>query len=101
MAAADDIPLSTAYGRETAYIAIHMPPGVDHGRTSLRWSDSRPPSADVRTGERCTTWTPRRCASATRASTSSFGLRDRLDPHGTFGNDYLDRVLGAPAESHS
>ncbi len=40
---------------------------------------------------------PRRratCAGATRASTSSSALRDRLDPERRFGNAYLDRVLG-------
>ncbi len=27
VAAADDVPLSTAYGRETAYVAVHVAPG--------------------------------------------------------------------------
>ncbi len=31
MAAADDVPLSTASGRDTAYIAAHVPAGTDPG----------------------------------------------------------------------
>ncbi len=39
-APADDIPLSTASGRETAYIAVHLYRGRPTGRTSPRWSGS-------------------------------------------------------------
>jgi FAD-linked oxidoreductase len=94
VAAADDIPLSTASGRETAYIAAHVPAGTDPGPwfaalESLagevggrpHWGKLHGLDADVLRGRY-----PR------------FGeftaLRDRLDPTGVFGNAHLERVLG-------
>jgi L-gulonolactone oxidase len=94
LAAADDVPLSTASGRETAYVAVHVPArsepgpyfatleaiagavggrphwGKLHGLDAVTLADRYP-----RFGE-------------------FTALRDRLDPTGVFGNAHLDRVLG-------
>ena len=56
----------------------------DHGRAT----------AAARTGGSCTSRRRRRCASAIPNGTPSPASAARLDPDGTFRNDYLDRVLG-------
>ena len=99
VAAADDITLSTAGGRDSGYIAVHLPAGspledrrryfglvegiaVEAGGRP-HWGKLHSLDADV-----------------LRTRYPRFGefvaLRDRLDPHGLFRNAYLDRVLGVP-----
>ncbi|MBQ0864224.1 MULTISPECIES: D-arabinono-1,4-lactone oxidase [unclassified Streptomyces] len=93
-APADDIPLSTASGRETAYVAVHMYRGTPHegyfsaverimtahaGRP--HWGKLHSRDAEYLAG------VYPRFAEFT-------ALRDRLDPNRVFGNDYLRRVLG-------
>ena len=92
--AADDVPLSTGFGRETAYVAVHVPArsrpgeyfaafeaiaGAVGGRP--HWGKLHGLDAAVLAGRY-----PR------------FGeflaLRDRLDPTGVLSNAHLDRVLG-------
>jgi FAD-linked oxidoreductase len=94
-APADDVWLSTAYGRETAYIAVHTYKGSPndayftavekimcgyggrphwgklHSRTAEDFAELYPKFADFT------------------------ALRDRVDPQRRFANDYLRRVLGA------
>jgi L-gulonolactone oxidase len=94
VAAADDIWLSTAYGRESGYIAVHVFEGTPyeeyfrgvaaimddvggrphwgklHFQTAATLRDRYPRFADF------------------------VALRDRLDPDRRFANPYLDRVLG-------
>jgi L-gulonolactone oxidase len=94
---ADDIPLSTAHGRESGWIAVHQYVGVPYepyfqgveaimddyaGRP--HWGKLHFQSARTLAG-RYPEWD-------TFAS-----WRAKLDPAGTFRNAYLDRVLGAPA----
>jgi L-gulonolactone oxidase len=93
-AAADDVPLSTAHGRDTAYVAVHMYVGVpyeDYFREVERimvdhagrphWGKIHFQSAAT-LRHRYDGW-------------SAFArLRDELDPRGTFTNGYLERVLG-------
>ncbi|WP_345640035.1 D-arabinono-1,4-lactone oxidase [Streptomyces tremellae] len=93
-APADDIALSTASGRDSAYIAVHLYRGTPHqayfgaverimvahgGRP--HWGKLHSRDAEYLAGVY-----PR------------FGeftaVRDRLDPDRVFGNDYLRRVLG-------
>ena len=94
--AADDIWLSHGYGRDIGYIAIHQYVGVPYEpyfrafeevATALggrpHWGKLHYRDADVAA--------PR----STRASTTSWRVRDRLDPDRVFTNDYTDRVLGA------
>jgi L-gulonolactone oxidase len=94
VAAADDIPLSTASGRESAYLAFHVPAAVDHeayfGLVSkvLDPYGARPHWGKLHTLD----------AEILRTRYPRFDefvrLRDELDPRGLFSNRYLDRVLG-------
>jgi L-gulonolactone oxidase len=94
IAAADDIPLSTASGRDSAYIAAHVPAGTDPGPwfSALEsiagevggrphWGKLHGLEAEVLRGRY-----PR--------FDEFVGLRDRLDPGGVLSNAHLDRVLG-------
>ncbi|MFB7057122.1 D-arabinono-1,4-lactone oxidase [Streptomyces vinaceus] len=94
-APADDIALSTASGRETAYIAVHMYKGTPYqayftaAERIFTTHGGRPHWGKVHT----------RDAEYFAGVYPRFGeftaLRDRLDPDRLFGNDYLRRVLGA------
>ncbi|MCX5193884.1 FAD-binding protein [Streptomyces sp. NBC_00249] len=94
-APADDITLSTASGRETAYIAVHMYKGTPYqayftaAEQIFTAHGGRPHWGKVHT----------RDAEYLAGVYPRFGeftaLRDRLDPDRVFGNDYLRRVLGA------
>jgi L-gulonolactone oxidase len=95
--AADDIPLSTAYDRDSAYIAVHVPFGspdqAAYFGTLERLAGSvggRPHWGKLHGLD----------APVLRERYPRFdefvALRDRLDPRGLFTNDYLDRVLGPP-----
>lgn len=94
-APADDIALSTASGRDTAYIAVHMYRGTPYqayftaAEHIFTAHGGRPHWGKVHT----------RDAEYFSRVYPRFGeftaLRDRLDPNRVFGNDYLRRVLGA------
>jgi L-gulono-1,4-lactone dehydrogenase len=95
VSAADDIWLSTAYGRETGYVAIHQYTGLPY-QEYFRLFESitaavggRPHWGKMHTlnAERLVTLYPR-FADFVR-------LRDDLDPDRVFANTYLDQVLGA------
>jgi FAD-linked oxidoreductase len=94
VAAADDIPLSTGSGRDSAYIAVHMAKGVpfeayfrsveaimDGFEGRPHWGKMHYQSAAT-LADRYPEW--ERFQAARRA----------CDPEGTFTNAYLDRVLG-------
>lgn len=93
-APADDIALSTASGRETAYIAVHLYRGTPYQsyftavERIMTSHGGRPHWGKVHT----------RDAEYFAGVYPRFGeftaLRDRLDPERLFGNDYLRRVLG-------
>ncbi|TFB84002.1 FAD-binding protein [Cryobacterium algoricola] len=93
-AAADDVWLSTAHGRETGYIAVHRfyreNPGEYFAAVEaiMRAHDGRPHWGKMHT----------RDAESLREAYPHFddflAVRDRLDPERRFGNRYLDRVLG-------
>jgi L-gulono-1,4-lactone dehydrogenase len=94
IAPADDIALSTASARDTAYIAAHLYKGTPHQgyftavERIMTSYDGRPHWGKIHT----------RDAEYLAAAYPRFGeftaLRDRLDPERMFGNDYLRRVLG-------
>jgi L-gulonolactone oxidase len=94
VAARDDIPLSTASGRDSAYLAFHVPATVDHEpyfRLVAKVLDSygaRPHWGKLHEldAELLRTRYPR--------FDEFVRLRQSLDPDGLFSNDYLDRVLG-------
>jgi FAD-linked oxidoreductase len=93
----DDIPLSTAQGRDSAFVACHAYAGTPHdaffaGVETILWNhDGRPHWGKLH----------RREASDLTTRYEAFdafvALRDELDPEGRFANSYLDRVLGRPA----
>ncbi|MEN8652438.1 D-arabinono-1,4-lactone oxidase [Streptomyces sp. 21So2-11] len=93
-APADDVTLSTASGRETAYIAVHLYKGTPHRayftavERIMTAHGGRPHWGKVHT----------RDAEYLAGVYPRFGeftaLRDRLDPQRLFANDYLRRVLG-------
>ncbi|MDQ2723309.1 MAG: FAD-linked oxidoreductase, partial [Actinomycetota bacterium] len=93
-AAADDIPLSTASGRDTGYLAVHMfrdQPyeryfrGVESVMTAL---DGRPHWGKLHYQD----------AETLRGRYPRFeefrAVRAGVDPDGRFSNDYLEKVLG-------
>ena len=96
-AAADDIPLSTAFGRDSAYIAAHVYRGQPHQayfeafEAVMNDYGGRPHWGKLHN----------QAASTLRARYPLFdqflAVRDAADPAGIFRNPYLDRVLGVSA----
>ncbi len=94
VAAADDVPLSTASGRDTAYVAVHVPARSEPGgyfaavEAIAGAVGGRPHWGKLHGLD----------ATALAARYPRFGeftaLRARLDPGGVFANAHLDRVLG-------
>ena len=93
-AAADDVWLSTAYGRDTAYVAVHQYHRLPHARyfdaveAIMAGVDGRPHWGKLHglDAERLSTLYPRH-EDARR-------VRARVDPDGLFINPYTTRVLG-------
>lgn len=92
-APADDVWLSTAYGRETAYIAVHMYQGTPYERcfadleSVLASSGGRPHWGKLHTRERSD------LEKVYPKLGEALAMRDRVDPQRRFGNAYLERVL--------
>jgi FAD-linked oxidoreductase len=98
VAAADDIWLSTAYGRDSAYIAIHQYVGLpyqayfDLFESVMAVVAGRPHWGKLHSldAERLAALYPR---------LGDFRrLRAELDPEARFGNAYLAKVLGGPVK---
>ncbi|GAA4827866.1 D-arabinono-1,4-lactone oxidase [Actinomycetospora corticicola] len=95
VAAADDVPLSTASGRDSAYLAVHVHHTRPHEayfgavEAVMTALDGRPHWGKLHT----------RTAAQLAESYPEFGdfvaLRDRLDPEGRFLNAHLEGILGA------
>lgn len=95
VAPADDVAMSTSYGRDSFYLAFHTHRGTDHTayfalmEAIMRDHDGRPHWGKLHrldAGDLADRY-PR---------FSEFtALRDRLDPDRVLTNPYLDRVLGA------
>jgi FAD-linked oxidoreductase len=101
VAAADDIPLSTASGRASAYVAVHSPVGVNHDPyfaavEAIAGEYGGRPHWGKLHGLDAATLRERypRFEEFTQ-------VRDRLDPEGRFANAYLDRVLGPQGHRQS
>jgi FAD-linked oxidoreductase len=92
--AADDIPLSTAYGSETAYIAVHVYQGTPYdqyfqGVQGIMDDYGGRPHWGKMHFQTAATLAPR------YARWDEFqAMRARLDPAGRFTSPYLDRILG-------
>jgi L-gulono-1,4-lactone dehydrogenase len=92
--AGDDIPLSTAYGGERAYIAVHVYQGTPYEQyfraveSIMREHDGRPHWGKLHFR------TAADLAPAYPRWHEFQAARDRLDPQRTFANPYTDRVLG-------
>jgi L-gulonolactone oxidase len=90
----DDIWLSTAYRRESGYLAVRQ----YHRRGHDSYFRAVEAIAEEAGGRPHWGKLHRRDADSLRPAYEQFGgfvaLRDRLDPQRTFGNDYLTRVLG-------
>lgn len=93
-AAGDDIPLSPAYGRESAYIAVHMYKNMDHA-AYFREAEAIFDDFDGRPH-----WGKMHSKTAADFErlypewTRFQELRRRLDPEGLFLNDHLRAVFG-------
>ncbi|GHB51507.1 FAD-linked oxidoreductase [Streptomyces xanthochromogenes] len=93
-APADDIALSTASGRETAYIAVHMYRGTPYQayftavERIMTAHAGRPHWGKIHTRDAAY------FAEVYPRFTEFTALRDRLDPDRRFANAYLRRVLG-------
>ena len=94
VSSADDIFLSTANGRPTAYVAVHVFQGMEHEpyfravEDVMRSLDGRPHWGKMH-------YQDHRSLRERYPSWGRFAaVRERLDPHGRFRNAYLDRVLG-------
>jgi L-gulonolactone oxidase len=95
VAAGDDIPLSTASGRDSAYFAVHMFRGVEFDRyfraveQEMRALDGRPHWGKMHY----------RTAADLRPAYPRFdeflAVRDTVDPDRRFTNPYLEAVLGS------
>ena len=90
----DDVPLSTAYGRDSAYIAVHVYKGMEcepffrDVEDILREYDARPHWGKMhyRDAEELSKLYPR--------WDEFIALRNQLDPQRTFSNAYSDTVFG-------
>lgn len=90
----DDIALSTAYGRDTAYIAVHVYKGMEcepffrDVEDILRGYEARPHWGKMhyREVEELSSLYPR--------WNDFISLRDQLDPQRTFANAYTETVFG-------
>ncbi|MFF8827823.1 D-arabinono-1,4-lactone oxidase [Streptomyces sp. NPDC015131] len=93
-APADDISLSTAYGRDTVYIAVHMYRGTPYrayftaAERIMTAHGGRPHWGKLHTRDAAY------LAEVYPRFAEFTAVRDRLDPERVFGNDYLRRVLG-------
>jgi L-gulonolactone oxidase len=96
VSAADDIPLSTAYGRDTGWLAFHQYRGMEHERyfrgieAIMDGLNGRPHWGKLHY-QSAETLRPR------YPEWDAFQqVRASVDPTGTFRNHYLDRVIGCP-----
>ena len=94
VSAADDIPLSTGYGRESGWVAVHQYRGAPYqayfqGVEAIMHDYTGRPHWGKLHFQTAATLRDRYPEWDAFADT-----RARLDPAGVFRNDYLDRVLG-------
>lgn len=92
--AADDLPLSTAHGRATAYVAVHIFKGMSHSayfgdvEAIMKAHAGRPHWGKMHSR------TAADLAPSYPRWTEFLAARDELDPNRTFANDYTRRIFG-------
>lgn len=92
--AADDLPLSTAHGRATAYVAVHIFKGMSHGayfgdvEAIMKDHAGRPHWGKIHGRD------ARELAGLYPRWGDFMAARDELDPGRTFANAYTRRVFG-------
>ena len=90
----DDVPLSTAYQRDTVYLAFHTHRDADHEEyfaaieRIMREHEGRPHWGKLHSLGAA------ELADAYPRFADFLALRDRLDPDRVFANDHLRRLLG-------
>ena len=95
-AAADDLWLSTAHGRETAYIAVHQYIHLPFERYFRAVEQIvAPVGGPAALGQDALARGRRASASSTRASPTRSACGQQADPDGVFSNPYLARLFGA------
>ena len=94
VAAADDIWLSTAYGRDSAYVAIHQYVGLPY-QEYFRLFESIAPSVGGRPHwGKMHTRDADYFAKVYPRFTDFLGVRNEMDPDRRFANPYLEQVFG-------
>jgi FAD-linked oxidoreductase len=94
-APADDLWLSTAHGRDTAYLAFHISEGVnpaeyfENAEAIMVAYDGRPHWGKLHTRD------SEYFASTYPRFADFLAVRDKADPERVFGNEYTRRVFGA------
>jgi L-gulonolactone oxidase len=94
VAAADDIPLSTATGRQTAYIAVHMYQGTPYEQYFRGVEEIVDPMGGRPHWGKLHFQTASSLAPRYPQWELWQAVRRRVDPEGRFSNAYTDRVLG-------
>jgi FAD-linked oxidoreductase len=95
-AAPDDIPLSTASGRESCYIAVHMYRGMSYDQYFRLVESIMAPLGGRPHWGKLHFRTAADLAPVYPEWDRFAAVRRKLDPEGRFANSYLDRVLGSP-----
>jgi len=92
--AGDDIPLSTAHGRPTCYIAVHVFEGMQYQQYFEAVEDIMDDYGGRPHWGKLHFQTAETLAGRYPEWERFQAVRRRLDPRGMFSNAYLDRVLG-------
>ena len=95
--AADDVWLSTAYERDSAYIAVHQFHRMDHRRYFAAFEAIVAEHAGRPHWGKLHTLDAERLASLYPRHADFRAVRQQLDPGGLFHNAYLEQVLGGPS----
>jgi len=94
VAAADDIWLSTAYGRDTAYVAIHQYVGLPYQEYFRAFESIAAAVGGRPHWGKMHTLDAKRLAELYPRFADFLRVRDETDPERRFANAYLEQVLG-------
>jgi FAD/FMN-containing dehydrogenase len=94
VAAADDIWLSTGYGRETAYVAIHQYTGLPYQEYFALFESIAAAAGGRPHWGKMHTLDAERLAARYPRFADFLRVRDETDPERRFANPYLVQVLG-------